>query len=157
MILSWLMAGLEWTSMDACQAVPASTTEPADMLLLFAAQEINTQSSHKYFMIICMITVNSWFKKGLNFQIYLYKAFFWDVWFLDSVHKSFLNQATLDLRKESWSLLNRNLPVLICIAHETEHIFCHIKYCVHISNLVYAWLPRCRPSVWRLTLRSWPI
>ena len=113
------MAGLEWTSMDACQAVPASTTELADMLLHFVALEINTQSSHKYFMIICMITVNSSFKKDLNFQIYLYKAFFWDVWFLDSVHKSFLNQTTLDLRKESWSLLNRNLPVLICIAHET--------------------------------------
>ena len=44
---------LERTSMDAWQAVPASTTEPADMLLHFAAQEINKQSSHKYLMIIC--------------------------------------------------------------------------------------------------------
>ena len=45
-------------------------------------------------------TVNSRFKKDLNLQIHLHKAFFSDDRFLDSVHKSFLNQTTLDLRKE---------------------------------------------------------
>ena len=45
-------------------------------------------------------TMNSRFKKDLNLQIHLHKAFFSDDWFLDSLHKSFLNQATLDLRKK---------------------------------------------------------
>ena len=45
-------------------------------------------------------TVNSRFKKDLNMQIYLQKAFFSDDQFLNVVHKSFLNQTNLDLRKE---------------------------------------------------------
>ena len=58
-------------------------------------------------------TVNSRFKKDLNLQIHLHKAFFSDDRFLDSYHKSFLNQTTLDLRKEKWSFLNREFTVLI--------------------------------------------
>ena len=51
-------------------------------------------------------TVNSRFKKDLNLQVHLHKAFFSDDRFLDSVHTPFLNQTTLDLRKEKWSFLN---------------------------------------------------
>ena len=32
--------------------------------------------------------------------------------FLDALHKSFLNQTTLDLRKEKWTFLNREFTVL---------------------------------------------
>ena len=56
--------------------------------------------------------MNSRFKKDLNLQIHLHKTFFSDDQFLESVHKSFLNQTTLDLRKEKWGLLNRELTVL---------------------------------------------
>ena len=45
-------------------------------------------------------TVNSRFKKDLKLQIHLHKEFFSDNQFLDSLHKSFLNQTTLDLSKE---------------------------------------------------------
>ena len=51
-------------------------------------------------------TVNSRFKKDLKLQIHLHKTFFSDDRFLDSLHKSFLNQTTLDLRKEKWTFLN---------------------------------------------------
>ena len=57
-------------------------------------------------------TVNSRFKKDLKLQIHLHKAFFSDDRFLDSLHKSFLNQTTLDLRKEKWTFLNREFTVL---------------------------------------------
>jgi hypothetical protein len=57
-------------------------------------------------------TVNSRFKKDLNLQIHLHKAFLSDNRFLDSYHKSFLNQTTLDLRKEKWSFLNREFTVV---------------------------------------------
>jgi hypothetical protein len=60
-------------------------------------------------------TVNSRFKKDLKLQIQLHKAFFSDDWILDSLHKSFLNQTTLDLRKEKWTFLNREFTVLISI------------------------------------------
>jgi hypothetical protein len=56
-------------------------------------------------------TVNSRFKKDLNLQIHLHKAFFSDDRFSISVHKSFLNQTTLDLRKEKWSFLNQDFAV----------------------------------------------
>jgi hypothetical protein len=55
--------------------------------------------------------VNSRFKKDLNLQIHLHKAFFSDNRFLDSVHKSFLNQTTLDSRKKKRSFLNREFTV----------------------------------------------
>jgi hypothetical protein len=61
---------------------------------------------------ISLITVNSRFKKDLKLQIHLHKAFFSDDRFLNSLHKSFLNQTTLDLRKEKWSFLNREFTVL---------------------------------------------
>ena len=48
-------------------------------------------------------TVNSQFKKDLNLQIHLHKALFSDNQFLDSVHKSFSNQTTLNLRKKKSS------------------------------------------------------
>ena len=56
-------------------------------------------------------TVNSRFKKDLKLQIHLHKAFFSDDRFLNSLHKSFLNQTTLDLRKEKWTFLNREFTV----------------------------------------------
>ena len=52
------------------------------------------------------------FKKDLKLQIHLHKTFFSDDQFLGSLHKSFLNQTTLDLRKEKWNFLNRELTVL---------------------------------------------
>ena len=52
------------------------------------------------------------FKKDIKLQIHLNKAFFLENQFLDSVHESFLNQATLDLRKEKCSFLNREFTVL---------------------------------------------
>ena len=58
-------------------------------------------------------TVNSRFKRDLNLQIHLHKTFFSDDQFLESVHKSFLNQTTLDLRKEKWGFLNRELTFYI--------------------------------------------
>ena len=57
-------------------------------------------SFHKVITRMETITVNSRFKKDLNLQIHIHKAFFGDNRFLDSVHKYFLNQTTLDLRKE---------------------------------------------------------
>ena len=63
-------------------------------------------------MLIFCSTVNSRFKKDLKLQIHLHKAFFSDDRFLDSLHKSFLNQTTLDLRKEKWTFLNREFTVL---------------------------------------------
>ena len=51
--------------------------------------------------------------KDLKLQIHLHKAFFSDDRFLDSLHKSFLNQTTLDLRKEKWTFLNREFTVLL--------------------------------------------
>jgi hypothetical protein len=56
-------------------------------------------------------TVNSRFKKDLKLQIHLHKAFFSDDRFLDSLHKCFLNQTTLNLRKEKWTFLNREFTV----------------------------------------------
>ena len=44
-------------------------------------------------------------------QIHLHEAFFSDDQFLDSLHKSFLNQTILDLRKEEWTFLNREFTV----------------------------------------------
>jgi hypothetical protein len=55
-----------------------------------------------------MSTVNS----QIKLQIHLYKAFFSDDWYLYSLHKYFLNQTTLDLRKEKWTFLNREVTVL---------------------------------------------
>ena len=56
-------------------------------------------------------TVNSRFKKDLKLRIHQHKAFFLDDRFLDSLHKSFLNQTTLDLRKEKWTFLNQEFTV----------------------------------------------
>ena len=54
-------------------------------------------------------------------------TFFWYSRFLNSVHNSFLNQTTLDLRKEKWSFLNQDLPVL------NQHVIW--KSFLMISNL----------------------
>ena len=56
-------------------------------------------------------TVNSRFKKDLKLQIHLHKSFFSDDRFLDSLHKSFLNQTTLDGKMEKWTFLNREFTV----------------------------------------------
>ena len=60
----------------------------------------------------CTYSKLSIFKKDLKLQIDLHEAFFSDDWFLESLHKSFLNQTTLDLRKEKWTFLNREFTVL---------------------------------------------
>ena len=65
--------------------------------------------SVKSFLILN--TVNSRFKKDLNLQIQLKKANFLDDRFLDSLHKSFFNQTTLDSRKEKWTFLNQECTV----------------------------------------------
>ena len=83
--------------------VPWHTQYLADQLTLF--QPGGTNYAHQ------ITTVNSRFKKDLNLQIHLHKAFFSDDQFLDSYHKSFLNQTTLDLRKKKWGFLNQDLPV----------------------------------------------
>ena len=69
-------------------------------------------------------TVNSWFKKDLKFKIHLNKAFFSDDWLLDSLHKYFLNQTTLDLGKEKWTFLNREFTLIIVASKiERENYF----------------------------------
>ena len=54
------------------------------------------------------------FKKDLKLEIHLHKAFFSDNRFLDSLHKSVINQTNLDLRKEKWTFLNRDFTVVTC-------------------------------------------
>ena len=76
-------------------------------------------------------TVNSRFKKDLKLQIHLHKAFFSDNRFLDSLHKSFLNQTTLDLRKEKWTFLNREFTVLKKDFFFGENFGIQIKVWVH--------------------------
>ena len=71
-----------------------------------------------YFIPGIYCTVNSRFKKDLKLQIHLHKAFFSDDRFLDSLHKSFLNQTTLDLRKEKWTFLNQEFTVLVKSFHD---------------------------------------
>ena len=51
--------------------------------------------------------------RDLKLQIHLHKTFFSDDRFLDSLHKSFLNQTILNLRKEKWTFLNREFTVLL--------------------------------------------
>ena len=51
------------------------------------------------------------FKKHLKLEIHLHKAFFGGNRFLDSLHKSFLNQTSLDLRKKKWTFLNQEFTV----------------------------------------------
>mgnify|MGYP001208990907 CR=1 FL=1 len=51
------------------------------------------------------------FKKDLKLEIHLHKAFFSGNRFLDSLHKSFLNQTSLDLRKKKRTFLNQDFTV----------------------------------------------
>ena len=78
-----------------------------------------------------MCTVNSLFKKDLKLQIHLHKAFFSDDRFLDSPDKSFLNQTTLNLRKEKRTFLNREFTVPNKKSSEKKskkiHFFCDLK------------------------------
>jgi hypothetical protein len=53
--------------------------------------------------------MESRFKKDFNLQIHLHKTFFPDDQLSDLVHKSFLYQTTLNLRKKKWGLLNRDM------------------------------------------------
>ena len=50
-----------------------------------------------------LTTVNSRFKKDLKLQIHLHKGIFFGQYFL--------NQTTLDLRKEKWTFLNQEFTV----------------------------------------------
>ena len=79
------------------------------MLTCVQAKTIVGFQAKYYFLKVIVIdsTVNSRFKKDLDLQIHLHKAFFSDDRFSDSLHKSFLNQTTLDLRKEKWTFFNR--------------------------------------------------
>ena len=71
--------------------------------------------------------VNSRFKKDLNLQVHLHKALFSDDRFLDSLHKFFLNQTTLNLRVEKWTFLNKEFTVEVVRVHFLLHIwFCSI-------------------------------
>ena len=56
--------------------------------------------------------VNSRFKKDLKLQIHLHEVFLSDDRFLGLLHKSFLNQTTLDLRKEMLTFLNQEFAYL---------------------------------------------
>ena len=58
---------------------------------------------------LVQIQYTFWFKKDFKLQIHLHKAFFSNDRFL---HKFFLDQTTLDLRKEKWTFLNREFTVL---------------------------------------------
>ena len=62
----------------------------------------------------------------------LHKAFFSDNRFLDSLHKSFLNQTTLDLRKEKWTFLNREFTVIHFFG--TRKLFSEVKRKKKISS-----------------------
>ena len=68
---------------------------------------------HEYSLNIQLNTVKSRFKKDLKLEIHLHKAFFSGNRFLDSLHKSFLNQTSLDLRKKKWTFLNQDFTVLL--------------------------------------------
>ena len=57
-------------------------------------------------------TMNSRFKKDLNLQIHLNRAIVFGDRCLDSLHKSFLNQTTLNLRKEKRTFLHQEFTVL---------------------------------------------
>ena len=54
---------------------------------------------------------NTLFKKDLSLQSHLHKTFCSDDRFFDSLHKSFLNLTTLNLRKEKWPFLNRKFTL----------------------------------------------
>ena len=67
---------------------------PADLVLDESnlKNKVDQDSTNK------VSTVNSRFKKDLKLQIHLHKTFFSDDQFLDSLHKSFLNQTTYVLK-----------------------------------------------------------
>ena len=73
---------------------------------------MNLRIYNSSFLTLIANTVNSRFKKDLNLQIHLHKTFFSVDRFLILVHKYFLNQTTLDLRKEKWSFLNQDFAVV---------------------------------------------
>ena len=81
-------------------------------------------------------TVNFRFKKDLNLQIHLHKAFFSDNQFLDSYHKSFLNQTTLDLRKEKWIFLNREFTVLRFCLHFQKLANNHARWIINLVRFL---------------------
>ena len=72
-------------------------------------------------------TVNSRCKKGLNLQIYLHKASFLDDRFLNSVHKPFLKQTTLNLRKTKRNFLFWEFTVFyfILLSFKLDNPNCH--------------------------------
>ena len=88
----------------------SSFLTPQDLEIHYDQEHLNGNSTSNG--KINIYTVKSRFKKDLKLQIHLHKAFFSDDWFLDSLHKSFLNQTTLNFRKEKWTFLNRNFTVM---------------------------------------------
>ena len=75
-----------------------------------------------------LFTVNSRFKKDLKLQIHLHKAFFSDDRFLYSLYQFFLNQTTLDLRKEKWTFLNQEFTVLPALRNFHYRIFSYQNF-----------------------------
>jgi hypothetical protein len=75
-------------------------------------------------------TVNSRLKKDLNLQIHLHKVS--HNWFLYLVHKSFLNQTTLNLGQEKRSFLNREFTVQSLIHSQSKQ--------PHFQLNILAWL-----------------
>ena len=67
--------------------------------------------------------INPRFKKDIKLQIHLHKTFF-------SLHKSFLNQTTLGLRKDKWTFLNQEFTIL-----EHEALVAK-KTCSHMLKLL---------------------
>ena len=68
--------------------------------------------------------VNSRFKKDLNLQIHLHKAFFWYNRFLNLVHKSFLNQTTLDLRIDCRLEYTPPKAEILCVKNGRAIVVC---------------------------------
>ena len=64
-----------------------------------------------------------------------------DDWFLDSVYKFFLNQTTLNLRKEKWGFLNRELTVVAKVLLSNLYtVGMWDKDLVNAPNLKVSWL-----------------
>ena len=81
-------------------------------------------------------------------------------WFLDSLHKSFLNRTTLDLRKEKWTFLNQEVAVLTFLNSHMN--FLTLLTCFKLTLLPYIYckvdekirLLRWRSKGQKLTLKT---
>ena len=124
------------------------------MFLLLNFLQTVSSSVTWHIKLISSSTVNSRFKKDLKLQIHLHKPFFFFFRFLDSLHKSFLNQTTLDLRKEKWTFLNREFTVLafyvpsstlgILMPFGKVRVF--LNLCLKIRRHLRSKMSHCRPG-----------